>query len=65
MAEEDDLSDEASHYMSEKKYPDGASATRKIIISKRVEKIIIVDGELYYKPSSNREVDIKWQIFIK
>ena len=35
MAEEDNLIDEASFCVSEKKYPDGASATRKSIISKR------------------------------
>ena len=38
MDEEDDLIDEAFLYMSEKKYPDGSSATRKRIISKRSEK---------------------------
>lgn len=32
MAEGDDLIDEAFLYLSEKKYPDGASATRKRII---------------------------------
>ena len=35
MVDEDDLIDEAALYVSEKKYPDGASATRKRIIRKR------------------------------
>ena len=38
MAEEEDLIDEAFLYVSEEKYPDGVSATRKIIISKKAEK---------------------------
>ena len=40
MSEKDDLYiiDEASLYVSEKKYPDGASSTRKIIISTKAEK---------------------------
>ena len=48
MAEGDDLIDEAFLYLSEKNYPDGPSATRKRIIRKKAEKIVIVDGELYY-----------------
>ena len=43
MAEGDDLIDEAFLYVSEKKYPDGASATRKRIIRKKAEKFVIVD----------------------
>ena len=37
-------------------YPEGASATRKRIISKKAEKIVIVDGELYYKPGKKKQV---------
>ena len=43
MAERDDLFDEAFLYVSEKKYPDGASATRKRIIRKMAETFVMVD----------------------
>ena len=46
MAEEDDLIDEASFCVSEKKYPDGANATRKSIISKKPEKFKVLDGRV-------------------
>ena len=46
MAEEDYLIDEASFCVSEKKYPDGTSATRKSIISKMAEKFKILDGRV-------------------
>ena len=40
MSEKDELYiiDEPSHYVSEKKYPDGASSTRGRINSKKAEK---------------------------
>ena len=56
MAEGDDLIDEGFLYVSEKKYPDGASATRKKIIRKKAEKFVVVDGELYYKPGKKKQV---------
>ena len=45
MAKEDDLIDEAFLYLSEKKYPDGSSATRNRIIREKAEKFVIVDGD--------------------
>ena len=39
MAKGDNLIDEAFLYVSEKKYPDGASATRKRIIRKKAENL--------------------------
>ena len=70
MAEGDDLIDEAFLYLSEKKYPDGASATRKRIIREKAEKIVIVDGDkihvnlkyYYYKIKSIR---LKYSISFK
>ena len=57
MAEGDDLIDEAFVYLSEKKYSDEASATRKRIIRKKAEKFVIVDRELYYyKPGKEKQV---------
>ena len=56
MAEGDDLFEEAFHYEPEKKYPDEGSATsRKIIIRKKVEKFVIVDRELNYKPGREKQ----------
>ena len=44
-------------YVSEKKYSDEASATRKRIIRKKADKFVIVDGEVYYKPGREKQVN--------
>ena len=44
-------------YVSEKKYSDKGSATRKRIIRKKAEKFVIVDGEVYYKAGREKQVN--------
>ena len=56
MADCEDLVEEAFLYITEKRYPDGASASRKRQIRKKSEKFTVIDGELYYKPGKDKQV---------
>ena len=55
MSEEDELYiiDEASLYVSKKKYPDGASSTRERIISKKAKKFPTL-GHMWLKKTVRR-----------
>jgi hypothetical protein len=60
MADEsspDDLVEEAVTYITEHKYPDNCSNTRKRQIRKKAEKFVIKDNELFYLAGKDKSVN--------
>ena len=51
-----DLVEEAVDYISEHKYPEGCSNSRKRQIRKKAEKFILQDDKLYYKAGKDKPV---------
>ena len=43
------LIEAACNYLLEKKYPDDASKNEKRIIRRKAEKIVVQNGEIYFK----------------
>ena len=40
----------SSLYLTEKRYPDDCTATRKRQIRQKAKKFAVIDGELFYRP---------------
>ena len=51
-----DIIEDAALYISEHKYPDGCSNSRKRQIRAEAEKLVLKNDELYYNPGKNKPV---------
>lgn len=46
---DNELIEEACNYAIEKTYPDGADKNKKRIIRRKAKKIVVKNGDVYYK----------------
>ena len=51
-----DLVEQAYRYLTERRYPNGATENRKRAIRNKAKRFIIKDGELFYKKKQKEKV---------